>query len=85
MKKELEFECWDCWDKEKNSRLIFKTDDWDSFVGIDECGIPYVNIQTRCPRCNSFLVKEFTLDYLLRMIFEIEEKLEKLEGSKLIK
>jgi len=79
-KKELEFECWHCFDEEKNKLLRFKNKHWNSVVLTDECGNnPYIDINVRCPKCNCYCHRSYDLNELLEMIFELQEEIKLLK------
>lgn len=81
-KKELEFECWTCWDSENKELLHFKTIDWDSDVRIEECGDnSYIDIRAHCPKCNRYCHRSYGLDDLLDMIFELQEEIKQLKNE----
>ena len=78
--KELEFECWHCWDLENERHLQFKTTDWYSDVREEECGCnSYISIQARCPKCNCYCHRSYDLNELLEMIFELQEQIKTLK------
>lgn len=76
MKKEIEFECDNCWDLKKHNHLKFKTDDWYSGTrGIYDGGSEIVYIETLCPKCKKVVYKYYNINELLEMIFELQEKI----------
>jgi len=73
MKKEIEFSCWGC----KNT---FRTKDWiiDIFKD-DPHDIPHISIEAKCPECEKFCYKFFSLSDIVELLLELEEKLNELE------
>lgn len=73
MTKELEFECGRCWEPETDKHFKFRRNDWTSHVRIDICGESYINVESLCPICGTYCYRDFGLDQLLEMIFELQD------------
>lgn len=82
MKKEIEFECGNCWESDNVDHFKFRKSEWRSVVRIDECGKSYIQIESICPICRNYCYRNFSLNELLGMIFNLQVEVEILKRMK---